>query len=251
MSLARTVPRGLALALSMLTVLPVRVGTVDRAVGRAAIALAPLAGALLGAVAAGIGLGSALLGAPWLLAGLLTVAVTVLGSRGMHVDGLADTVDGLGCYGGPERALEVMRDSATGPFAVTALLLQLGAQVIAFGALANPHGWPAVLLAITAGRAAFGIACARGIEPARADGLGSLVAGTQHPVLPILWWLVLAGAGTLWSPWLGGAVVLAAGLVLLLLRHCVRRFGGITGDVLGACCELAVVVTAIGASFAA
>ncbi|WP_020495259.1 adenosylcobinamide-GDP ribazoletransferase [Sciscionella marina] len=243
--------RGSALALSMLTVLPVRARSVDRAAGRAAIALAPLVGLLLGAILAGAAFGLRLLGAPEALAGLLAVALGVLGTRGMHIDGLADATDGLGCYGGPERALEVMRDGSTGPFAVVALVVDIGAQAVCFGALATVHDWPGILAAVTAGRAAFTIACARGIPAARADGLGSLVAGGQHPVVPVLWWLVLAAAGAVWSPWLGVTLLVTGCAVLGLVRHCVRRFGGITGDVLGACCELAVLLTAVGAVLAA
>lgn len=240
--------RGFGLALSMLTVLPVRTSGVDRGSGRLAITLAPLIGALLGVLLAAVALGLRLLGAPALLAGLLAVAVGIGITRGMHVDGLADTTDGLGCYGSPERALGVMRDGQTGPFAVAALLIDLAVQAVCFGTLGTLHEWPTIVLAAVAGRAAFGIACARGVPPARADGLGTLVAGTQHPAVPAVWWFVLAGAGAVWSPWLGGGVLVAGAAVLLIVRHCLRRFGGITGDVLGACCELAVSITAAAAT---
>ncbi|MEO9222442.1 MAG: adenosylcobinamide-GDP ribazoletransferase [Mycobacteriaceae bacterium] len=122
---------GVRLAVSWLTVLPLQgPATVDRAVAARAITLAPLIGAALGAAAAA-GLWVLLqLQAPPLLAGLLTVALLALATRGMHLDGLADTVDGLGCYGTAQRALAVMRDGATGPFAVVALVLVLGADAV-------------------------------------------------------------------------------------------------------------------------
>lgn len=241
--------RGLRLALSWLTVLPIRVSSADATAARAAIALAPLAGALLGAVTVGALFGMDALGLPPLLAGVLAVGLLALLTRGMHLDGLADTADGLGCYGPPERALAVMRDGGAGPFAVVTLIVVLGAQAISLGSLVAGGRWAAVVLAVTAGRAAFAICCARGIPAARPEGLGALVAGSQPVLVPALWWLALAGAGVLavpGRPWLGPlGVVLAAGLVLLLLRHARRRFGGITGDVLGAACELAVTTVLV------
>src|SRR2546423_1174491 len=119
------------LALSWLTVLPVRASRVDAATARTAIALAPLVGLLLGGIAFGALSGMDALGLPPLLTGLLTVGLLAVLTRGMHLDGLADTADGLGCYGPPERALAVMRDGGAGPFAVVALIVAVGAQAIA------------------------------------------------------------------------------------------------------------------------
>ncbi|WP_229795113.1 adenosylcobinamide-GDP ribazoletransferase, partial [Saccharothrix coeruleofusca] len=203
------------LALSWLTVLPVRVGAVDARAARRAIALTPLVGVLLGAVAAGALTALARLGAPGLLAGLLVVGGLGLATRGMHLDGLADTADGLGCYGPPERALAVMKDGGAGPFAVVTLVVVLGAQAVALGEVR----WGAVVLALTAGRAAFVLCCVRGVPAARPEGLGALVAGTQSPLVAAAWWVLLAVAGWWVDPWRGPVgVALAALLVVLLLR---------------------------------
>ncbi|MEV0681260.1 adenosylcobinamide-GDP ribazoletransferase [Actinosynnema sp. NPDC050436] len=224
------------LALSWLTVLPVHVADVDaRSAGRAVLC-SPLVGTLLGLVAAAALQGLAALHAPPLLAGFLVVGGLALATRGMHLDGLADTADGLGCYGPPERALEVMKQGGAGPFGVVALIVVLGGQA----ATLPEVPWPAVVLALTTGRAAFVLCCSKGVPAARPTGLGALVAGTQSRPTALAWWLVLAAAGYLVHPWHGPvAVALAAALVLLLIRHTRRRFGGITGDVLGAACETA------------
>ena len=251
-SLAKLAARslsGLRLASSWLTILPISTSTVDRRTAATAITMSPLVGALLGVSATAALTGLSRLHSPPLLAGLLVVGLLALATRGMHVDGLADTADGLGCYGPPDRALAVMRDGGAGPFAVVTLIVVLGAQAVGFGTVAM---WvPA--LAVTAGRAAFPLCCRRGIPAARPTGLGALVADTQPAVVPALWWVGLAGAGAFVVPgrwWQGPlAVVLAGGVVLGLSWHTRRRFGGITGDVLGAASELAVAVVLVVCSF--
>lgn len=239
---------GLRLALSWLTVLPVPAGRVDAGTARAAITLAPLIGLLLGGIAAGALSGVDAIGLPPLLGGLLTVGLLAVLTRGMHLDGLADTADGLGCYGPPERALAVMRDGGAGPFAVVTLIVVVGAQAVALAYVSSGR-WGAVVLALAAGRAAFALCCRRGVPAARQEGLGALVAGTQPAWVAAGWWLALAVAGGFVVPgrwWLGVlAVVLAAGLVVALVAHARRRFGGITGDVLGASCELAATTVLV------
>lgn len=239
--------RALALALSWLTVLPVRgPGTVDRRLARRALFWAPVVGAVLGLLAAGVLVALHLLDTPSLLSGVVVVATLAGLTRGMHLDGLADAADGLGCYGGPQRALAVMRDGAAGPFAVVVLVVVLLAQSAALGALADTGRWLAVPLAVTAGRVAFGWCARTGVPPARADGLGVLVAGSQPPVVAGAWLLVLLACGSAAVPGRAWQGVLAIGLAALAVvafsAHTRQRFGGVTGDVLGAASELASTV---------
>jgi adenosylcobinamide-GDP ribazoletransferase len=235
---------GLRLALTTLTVLPVRTGVVDRRSAGVAMSLAPVVGALLGAVLAAL----FVVLEQNLVAATVTVAAGALLTRGLHLDGLADTVDALGSYRGGDAALQIMRKSDIGPFGVAAIALTL---LIQAATLTEVGPW-AIVTAWAAGRVAVPLACRRGVPAARPEGLGALVASTVPAPVVVLSAAVVA-AGALWAvpgrPWQGPATVAGALLVaLLLLRHAVRRFGGITGDVLGAVVELTTTVTLIGLS---
>jgi adenosylcobinamide-GDP ribazoletransferase len=221
-------------------------------VGRAAagaLRWAPVVGGLLGAAAAGLLVGLVALGVP--AAGLLAVGFLALATRGMHVDGLADTADGLGCYGPPERALAVMREGGVGAFAVVTLVVALGVQAAALTELAARPATAllAVPLAAATGRVGFAWCARRGIRAARPGGLGATVAGSQRVWVAPVWWAVLALAGVAvvpGRPWQGPlAVAVAAALVVGLSAHTNRRFGGMNGDVLGAANELAVTAALV------
>lgn len=238
---------GLRLAVSWLTILPVPTpGEVNRDMARRALYWSPVIGAVLGLVAAGVLMALHALGTPSLLAGLVVVGMLAGLTRGMHLDGLADTADGLGCYGGPQRALDVMRDGSCGPFGVVTLMLVLIAQATALGALAQTSRLITVILAMIAGRAAFSWCARRGMPAARPAGMGALVAGSQPVAVPTTWLAILLAGGLLavpGRPWQGPlAVVLASLLVITISAHTRRRFGGVTGDVLGATTELTTTV---------
>ncbi|OLL72932.1 Cobalamin synthase [Pseudonocardia sp. Ae168_Ps1] len=248
---------GLALAVSWLTVLPARVrtepgGALPDGVPASALRWAPIVGAGLGLCGGGLLLALILAGVSPLVAGLLVVGAGALATRGMHVDGLADTADGLGSYGPPERALRVMADGGAGPFAVVTLLVVLGGRAAALAQLGTAPP-VAVLVACTVaaatGRAGFCWVARRGTPAARPGGLGATVAGSQPAWVAPLWWTGIAGAGAAAlatvPPGGAGTALAAAGAVLLaalgvagLARHTRRRFGGMSGDVLGAAAEL-------------
>ncbi|RKR87323.1 cobalamin-5'-phosphate synthase [Micromonospora pisi] len=249
----RSLPAGARLALTTFTIVPLRTGRVDRETAAVAMLLAPAVGALLGVVLAAILLGAAGAGAPVLVAAGVTVAAGALLTRGLHLDGLADTVDALGSYRSGPAALEIMKKPDVGPFGVAALVLVLLLQVGSLAALPDRR-WPALLATVVAataaGRLAVSWACRRGVPAARPQGLGALVAGTVGPVPLVLATVAVAGvavAAVPGRPWQGPLVVgvaLAAGLVLL--RHTVRRFGGVTGDVLGAQVEVVTTLVYLG-----
>lgn len=238
---------GLRLSVSLLTVLPVRAGRVDRESARWAMTLAPVAGLVVGAVAALVLTVSGWLGFGSLLGAALAVGSTAALTRGLHLDGLADLADGLGSARPAAEALAVMRKSDIGPFGVITLVLTLTIQVAAI-AEAPVAG---VVVAAMSGRLAVTWACRTRVRPARPEGLGALVAGTVRPpdaVAAVAVTTVAGSLAALTGPGGGthdgllGALAVLAGLAAsaALLRHAVRRLGGITGDVLGALVETAV-----------
>lgn len=237
---------GLRLAFSWLTVLPVRgPEEVDRAVAARAIALAPLVGIVLGAGAAGLMWVLRTAGTSFALAGLTTVGALALITRGMHLDGLVDTFDGLGSYGPPERAREIMKSGGAGPFGVAAMVFAIGIQAFSCASLAESGRWYAIALAVATGRIAVVLACRHGYEPAPDSGFGTLVAGTQSARIAVPWTVLALAAGfaATRSPLGIVAVALALTAAAVQVRHCVHRFGGLNGDILGAALELTTTLT--------
>ena len=161
--------------------------------------------------------------APPLLTAALAVAVLAFGSGFLHLDGLADTADGLAVQGDRGRRLEVMRRGDVGPVGVVALVLVLLVQVSALaGLLAARCGSAAatLCLAVVASRATLVVACARGVPPARADGLGSGVAGSVPPALAAVVVGAVAVVAGLVDQWRGvaGVAVATAAAVVLVVR---------------------------------
>jgi len=243
------VPDGLRLALTTFTVLPLRAGRVDRSAAATAMGLAPLVGAALGAAAGGTAALLHAAGAPGLVAGAAGVGLAVLLTRGLHLDGLADTVDALGSYRSGPAALEIMKRPDIGPFGVVALVVTVLLQAGSLGALSGAAAVLAGTAAFATGRLAVSWACRRGVPAARPDGLGALVAGTVGPPALALGTVLTAAVAVPavpGRPWQGPlAVALGLAASLLLVRHAVRRFGGITGDVLGAAVETATSVALV------
>ena len=254
---------GLRVALSMFTALPVprRWHDHDLDAARAAVPWLPLVGAALGG---GSGLvASAVLArsdSAGLLAAALAIAALALVTRGLHLDGLADTADGLGSRAPAERALDIMRQSDIGPFGVVTIVSVLLVDVASLATASSGDTWraPAALaVAAAAGRIAVLHATLPGLPAARPGGFGALVAGrgSLAVAVPLTVALVLASAGLAAltdADVLGWTIAPAAALVLaaVLTRHVARRLGGVTGDVFGALVEITTAATLVGLALA-
>jgi adenosylcobinamide-GDP ribazoletransferase len=185
------------------------------------------------------------------LGAALAVALLAVATGGLHLDGLADTADGLGSRRPADQALEIMRRSDSGPLGVATLLLVLLVQVTALASL--PRGWTGsgwtgasgLVLAAVTSRVA--VVAATGSPSARPSGFGALVAGRTSAAGRVASVVLLVGAVVAAGLALGGVAAAARGAgaavaglaVAALLRWAARRrLGGMTGDVFGAIIEL-------------
>lgn len=247
-------PDSLRLVLGTLTRLPVPPPrSIDRRVAAGAMLLAPLVGLLMAGVIGGavqvLAPRIASATGPLLLSALAIAALAYL-TRGLHLDGLADTADALGSGRPADEALAIARKSDIGPFGVVTLVLVLLVQVVAYaGLVADGRAVIGLVIAVGTARLALTLACTRGVPAARADGLGAAMAGSVPAwatILEAAGWLVVCVGLTAWTaPGHPITVALAAIAVLggllcaaIVIRIAIRRLGGITGDVLGATVEL-------------
>jgi adenosylcobinamide-GDP ribazoletransferase len=209
------------------------------------------AGWAFGLVGAVVGLIAGIVGsvAVWLgltngaAAGLALMAMIVV-SGAMHEDGLADTVDGL--WGGwtRERRLEIMKDSAIGTYGVLALIVSLGLRWVALTELL-PHGIGPL---IAAGALSRGLlpAVMAALPHAREDGLARSVGAPDRQVaiaaaaVGVILTLVVAGFSALLPVVLAGVAV---GIMAQIAR---AKIGGQTGDILGACQQVAEIAMLLG-----
>jgi adenosylcobinamide-GDP ribazoletransferase len=246
---------GLRLAVTLFTVAPLPARPVNRSSAAVAMAVAPGVGAALGAILGGVLLGVDALDVPPLLAGVTVVAAGALLTRGLHLDGLADTADGLGSRRPRQAALEIMQRGDIGPFGVAALLLTLLLQVTAAAqVLAGQDGPILVACAVLTSRLVLPVVCAW-FPAARADGLGAVVAGAvgwPQLVTSAVFGLVALAAAAVTTGTVGPVALGTAGVLVgtAFCWWCVRRLGGVTGDVLGACVEVtfaaALLLIALG-----
>jgi adenosylcobinamide-GDP ribazoletransferase len=249
---ARPVVSSFFAALRFLTPVPVpeRWAGDERQLSRSLYSF-PVVGLLAGGVGAAIcfGLDQVL---PPLAVSAVVVCLLIVASRGLHLDGLADTADGLFSSRPREQMLAIMRDSRTGAMGVTAVVCVIVVKVALLASVV-PEGarWKTVLLMPLAGRSTMILSVAM-FRYARADG-GLATAFTPgrsgRTALPIWGLLVALVAGWLLAGIEGVvAEVASLGAGVLFGVYCLRRIGGFTGDTLGATNELVECIPALVAA---
>jgi adenosylcobinamide-GDP ribazoletransferase len=247
----------LRLAFGTLTRLPTAPPrSVDRRTAGRAMLLAPLTAVPPMLVLVLLHLGVADGPVPALVAAVLVIGLTAWWSRGLHLDGLADTADGLAASYDPARALEVMRRSDIGPTGVVTVVLVLLLQVAAMSVLLSSRAGSALaVVAVLASRYVLVVGCRSGVPAARPDGLGAAVVGSVGLLGAFLSSLVALAVAMLLAlltgaSWYAGPLVVVAGglAALAVVAAARRRVGGVTGDVLGASVEIALAAALVTAS---
>ena len=132
---------GFRTALSWLTIFPVKApDDVNRHVGARVVKATPLVGVVLGLLCGLVSWGLSAAAIPWPITGIILTVLLVILTRGIHVDGLANTFDGLTSYREPKEARRIMHDGQVGSPGLTAVVLALIAESLAFGLLSIHNG---------------------------------------------------------------------------------------------------------------
>lgn len=230
--------RSLQDAVSFLTIVPFPCPLVSfQPAERISRALAwfPFVGALIGAVGAGVVFLSA--GHwPYPIATLLGLAAMVVLTGGLHLDGFADTVDGLASWKDREAALQVMADSRVGALGAAAVVLLLGLKWSLLQAMPTDALGRNLVLIHCVSRWAIVVSAQTFPYVPNKPGLGRLATDRKSPAAVAAASCIAVGVALLCGgPWRGiGAMVLAGLLLVGFNRVFLARLGGITGDTLGA-----------------
>ena len=227
-------------ALSFLTILPVgKTLPSERKELARSMAFFPLAGLVIGLL---LTLGYYLLSLLFhkSLVIWLTIGLLALLTGGLHLDGFADTMDGLASGRKREKILEVMRDSRIGAFGVISLILLIGAKYFALDQISNPFIFHSLILMTVMGRNSMVLVCYRSPYARSNEGLGKPFTenlGAREMAFS------LVSAFGIALLLMGAKGILAfLGICLFSLGYrffFVKKLSGVTGDILGAANELA------------
>jgi len=226
-------------ALSFLTILPVgQIRLSEEKELARSMAFFPLVGLVVGLLlTAGYYLFSLFLPESitlWLILGLLALL-----TRGLHLDGFADTLDGLATGGSKERILEVMRDSRIGAFGVISLILLIGGKYLALHQISDSSVPYSLILMTVMGRHSMVLVCCRSAYARPNEGLAKPF--TDNLGYRETAWSLLSAFGIALLVMGVKGILLLFGISLFSLAYrffFIKKLGGVTGDVLGGANEL-------------
>ena len=181
----------------------------------------------------------------------IVLLVLAMSSGGFHLDGLADTFDGLAAKGDRKKRLSVMKDSSVGPIGATAVFFVLLLKFLALKNLSSFSSsvfYSSLFLMPVFSKWAMTISMFHG-KPAREEGLGRIFIGEigvkEISVSTLLFLLSLFAVQAFFyrfpSPGRYFSCTVSAITLYLFCRLAIsffnKRFGGLTGDMLGSISE--------------
>ena len=205
----------------------------------------PVVGLIIGAIIVGC---SWLLGlvVPQMVVAAMAVILLAVITRGLHLDGLADTADGFWSVSDRQRTLEIMKDSYIGAMGVIAITCILLLKFACLSAMGSAVIWRGIFLMVLISRCMMTLPISLLPYARKEGGLGKLFYETRT-VFNALWAvLFVLAAGWFIAGLAGIAAVVASVLVTMVFGYyCKWKIGGVTGDTIGATCEITEVVTAL------
>lgn len=182
---------------------------------------------------------------PGQIAWFLTLFCEVLLTGGLHLDGLADTADGLFSSRKKERMLEIMKDSRVGSNGVLALILYYGLMVMLYPYLPHPQ-WLIVIYLSMIGKTGLSLQLYQMTYARSSGGSGDFFTGTKtsHILLAQCLPILLSYLGFQWKGVLAYSLVFLGAIAYKLFVY--QKIDGHTGDTLGAFVEISHILYLLG-----
>ena len=193
----------------------------------------PLVGAIIGIFLYGINILAGKITVNRQIAAIIIIIAEIFITGLIHIDGLADTADGLFSYAEKEKILEIMKDPRVGTNGAVALILYFMTKVILLSEIIL---YPVISRLSTSINAGLG-------EYARKNGMSNGIIGKNGKkeavisiiITMILSFIILKAKGLI-------ILIFAILFILLLMKGVKRKIGGITGDTMGASLELTSIL---------
>lgn len=181
---------------------------------------------------------------PMDICAVLTVAVGVVITGAIHIDGFGDTCDGFFAFKTSDRIIEIMKDSRIGTYACIAIILDILIRVFSIKAIGELNLLHGILLAPIISRTLLAFLFSIG-KTAKAKGTGNFFIGNcgkKEVIIAFLICLIIT------LPIIGvikGIIIIAFLIMMVLLfnMYCKSKIGGLTGDTLGAANELMEILS--------
>ena len=171
-------------------------------------------------------------------------------SGGFHADGFMDTMDALHSYRDRERKLEILKDSHAGAFAIISCSVYLLAYTGIYSML-TAHAAKVIAISFMLSRTLSGLSVIC-FPQARKKGQGLVATFSESAEKRVnrrtlmIYLIVLSALMIVVGKWSGAAAVIMALLVFWYYHHmCIRKFGGVTGDLAGYFLQMCEILMAL------